>query len=220
MLSRLHASALIGAAALLWGAILLVRGVPLSWDHFWPFGTVVGLVVLLGAAFDRWSWRWGCLHGWFVKRPDLSGTWRVRLESGWIDPDTETQIAPIDGFMPVKQSFTSLQMRLMTSESASWLIADRIKPSGHGNGYQIVGVFVNQPELPLRGEKSEIHYGSFVLESHGADGARPAVVEGTYWTDRGTRGVIRLSECVAEIHTRFEDAQAALGGTETPETTR
>ena len=79
-LERLHITAFLGLAALVWW---LVLGAPwVSPEYLQPFGTVVGVLVAFGAVFEFLLWRWSWLHGWFVKRPDLRGTWRVELQYG------------------------------------------------------------------------------------------------------------------------------------------
>ena len=90
-LERLHITAFLGLGALVWW---LVLGAPrVSWEYLQPFGTVVGFLVAFGAAFEFLLWRWSWLHGWFVKRPDLRGTWRVELQSDWIKPSNESRRA-------------------------------------------------------------------------------------------------------------------------------
>ena len=58
-----------------------------------PFGTVVGLLVMLGLAFERVLWHQPYLH-WFFHRPDLRGTWRVEFQSDWVNPGTSASTEP------------------------------------------------------------------------------------------------------------------------------
>ena len=132
--SRLHISVFLGFAVAVWGLVLLVQGTPVDKDYLAPFGTVVGFLVVLGLVFEHLLWRQRWLHGWFVKRPDLRGTWRVELQSNWIDPKTEKQVPMIVCYMGVEQTLSTLQMHLMTPESECRFIADRIQPSPSGNG--------------------------------------------------------------------------------------
>ena len=89
MISRLHISMFIGLALFAWVGLLWVRGVQLSWEYLWPYGLVVSILVLIATIFERRGWAWRFLHGWFVKRPDIRGSWRVELDSEWVDPRTE-----------------------------------------------------------------------------------------------------------------------------------
>lgn len=164
--SRLHISVFLGLAVALWALALWAYRTPFAIEHLAPFGSVVGALAALGISFDRSLWHLRPLHGWFVKRPDLRGTWKVELRSDWTDPATGKPVAPIAGFMGVTQTLSSLQMHLMTPESEAWLIAEHIQPSPNGTGYRIAAAYTNKPNLPLRGTRSEIHHGAFVLDTH------------------------------------------------------
>jgi hypothetical protein len=213
--SRLHISVFIALAALVWWIVLLIQGTPVGWDHLRPFSIVVGLLVLIGIAFEHVLWRLPLLHGWFVKRPNLRGTWRVELQSDWINPATGEGV-PLDiCYMGVEQTLSTLQMHLMTKESESWFIADRIHPSPSGNGYQVVGVYTNKPQMHLRGDRSEMHQGAIVLETHGPDG-HPETLTGEYWNDRKTTGSICFTSRISKVVTRFDDAARLFTAGKTP----
>ena len=202
-LERLHISVFLGLAALVWW---LVLGAPrVRWEYLQPFGTVVGFLVALATAFEFLLWPLSWLHGWFVKRPDLRGTWRVELESDAIDPTTKVGVPTIICYMGVAQTLSTLQMHLMTPESESWLIAERISPSPSGVGYQVAGVYTNKPQTHLRGERSEMHFGGLLLDTHGPAN-RPNTLTGEYWTDRKTKGRMTFTERRPEVFTRFKDA--------------
>ncbi len=206
-LERLHITAFLGLAALVWW---LVLGAPrVNREYLQPFGTVVGVLVAFGAAFEFLLWRWSWLHGWFVKRPDLRGTWRVELQSDWIDPDTKLCVQPIVCYMGVSQTLSTLQMHLMTPESESWFIAERIIPSPSGVGYQVAGVYTNRPQIHLRGARSEMHLGGLLLDTHGPAN-RPDTLTGEYWTDRKTKGRMTFSARLPAVFTRFVDAERAF----------
>ena len=193
----------LGLAALVWW---LVLGAPrVRWEYLQPFGTVVGFLVALATAFEFLLWPLSWLHGWFVKRPDLRGTWRVELESDAIDPTTKVGVPTIICYMGVAQTLSTLQMHLMTPESESWLIAERISPSPSGVGYQVAGVYTNKPQTHLRGERSEMHFGGLLLDTHGPAN-RPNTLTGEYWTDRKTKGRMTFTERRHEVFTRFKDA--------------
>lgn len=210
---RLHISVFLGLAVVAWGIVLYLQGVRLSadelWQHLAPFSTVVGVMVGAGALLEKVAWRWPWLHGWFVKRPDLRGTWRCELKSDWVNPETGEGVPPIACFMGVTQTLSTLQMHLMTPESESWFIADQIRPSPNGAGYQVIGVYSNKPDVHLRSVRSERHEGALALDAHGAAN-RPASLTGEYWTDRKTTGSMVLDDRVDELFTRYDDAKAAF----------
>ena len=205
-LERLHITLFVGISAVLWRIVLFVQGTDVDWVYIQPFGIVVSGIVALGVFFEYVLWRQFWLHGWLVKRPDLRGTWQVDLQSSYIDPSTNEQVPMIRCYMGVKQTLSTLQMHLMTPESESWLIADRIRPSPTGDGYQIIGVYTNEPNVHLRSNRiSEMHQGAVLIETHGA-AYRPTTLTAKYWTDRKTVGTMEFSARADDLVTRFDDA--------------
>src|SRR3989344_6275919 len=91
-LERLHITMFVGIAALIWIIVLLCQGTEVSWDHARPFSIVVSSLVGLGLLFEFVLWRQPWLHGWFVKRPDLRGTWRVEIQSSYVSPETNERV--------------------------------------------------------------------------------------------------------------------------------
>ena len=207
MLSRLHIGTILGLTVLAWAVILWAGGIPLTREYLWPYGSVLSVLVIAAAIFERWGWAWRIFQGWFVKRPDIRGSWRVELESDWVNPDTRQRIDPIICYMTVRQSLTTLSMRLMTAESSSWLIAHKIVEENDGV-FLVTGVYTNTPKLELRGDRSEIHYGALLLRVLGEP---PTSLEGHYWTDRNSRGKMRISNKKAEIFSTYDEAQDRHG---------
>lgn len=208
MLSRLHLSTLLLIAAAIWGIMLVIEGVAVSGTWFHPFSTVVGVLVLLLAVFDIWAWRWRLLHGWFVPRPDLRGTWRFELQSDWVDPKTGTVVGPIVAYLVVRQTFSSLSLRMLTAESTSELVAAQINKASDGS-YSLAAVYRNEPKLAVRA-RSPIHYGALMLEVQG-DPAKDLV--GYYWTDRNSRGEVRSLARHSRVSGSFAEAQDLLPST-------
>ena len=211
-LERLHITAFVVISALIWLTVLLCQGTPVSWAHARHFSIVVSSLVGLGLFFEVVLWRQPWLHGWFVKRPDLRGTWLVKVQSSYVRPESSERVPPIVCYMGVKQTLSTLQMHLMTPESESWFIADHVRPSPNGNGFQVIGVYTNEPNVHIRDERiSEMHQGAIILETHGR-GLRPTTLTAKYWTDRKTTGTMEFSARIDEVYTRFVDAQRALSG--------
>lgn len=205
MLSRLHLSAILLVAAALWGGMLVFEGVAVNGTWFRPFSTVVGVLLLLLVAFDIWAWRWRLLRGWFVPRPDLRGTWRVELQSDWKNPATDTGVSAIRAYFVIRQTFSSLSVRMLTAESASELVAAEISKASDGT-YRLAAVYRNEPKLSVR-DRSPIHYGAFVLDVQG-DPAKD--LAGHYWTDRNSRGELRTLARHDSIAGSFKEAQELL----------
>lgn len=205
MLSRLHLSAILLVAAVVWGAMLVFEGVAVNGTWFRPFSIVVGVLLLLLGAFDLWAWRWRVLHGWFVPRPDLRGTWRVELQSDWKNPATNTVVGPIVAYLVVRQTFSTVSVRMLTAESASELVGAEINKASDGT-YRLAAVYRNEPKLSVR-DRSPIHYGAFVLDVQG-DPVND--LAGYYWTDRNSRGELRTLARKASTAASFKEAQQLL----------
>ena len=193
---------------------LWAQGQPvLSWDFLKPFGIVVAAVVGVAGAFNRWAWSWRVFRGWYVNLPDLRGTWRTVLTSDWIDPATGHPIAPIDGFVVIRQTLSHLSVRLMTKESRSRSIAYSITKEDD-DVFRLAVVYRNEPEIELQGNRSEIHHGAFWLEIFGDE---PHELKGHYWTDRKTRGGMHCTDRSRKYCTTYVDAASHLGTEKTTE---
>lgn len=209
MLSRLHLSSFVGLTIVVWLLALSIQGMAvLSADFLKPFGIVVGAISILVTVFNKYLWALPLLRGWYVKRPDLRGTWEVELLSSWINPENGNPIPPIKAYAVVRQSLTSLSFRLMTKESRSVLIAYSIEPQEDDALYKLVGVYRNEPKIEFQGVRSEMHHGSFALEIHGSPVNE---LQGHYWTDRGTKGSMRLFNNYEKCYDTFEQASCEHG---------
>ncbi len=194
-------------AVLLWWGTLLIQDTPVKWDHGKPFTVVVSFLFIIWLVFDRFLWRsWPFIHSCFVKQPDLRGTWRVELESSYLDPETGRPVPVIVCYMGIEQRLSELKMHLMTPESESWSIANHVRPSPNGSGYQVISVYTNKPNIHLRDDRiSEMHNGTLVIDTHGSH-VRPGTLTAEYWTDRKTVGIMNFTSRSDQVFTRFEDA--------------
>ena len=109
--------------------------------------------------------------------------------------------------MVVRQTLSTLSMRLLTRESSSALVGTEVVCSADGL-YCITGVYRNEPWFDFR-YRSEVHYGGLWLQVANDDGTE--IMAGHYWTDRNTAGSIRLSGRVSRKYQSFASAQAAIG---------
>jgi hypothetical protein len=118
MPTRTQVQVVLVIAVIVWAGLLFVEGVTLKPSYLKPFSLTVAVVILILLAFERWLWRIPpvakALH-----RPVLRGTWKGQLKSNWIDPRTGQEIEPIDIFLLVRQTYSTVSLRLMTQESTS-----------------------------------------------------------------------------------------------------
>lgn len=210
-MSRIHITTILLIAVIMWAAALLVGGIILTPGFARPFSLVTGAVVGAITVFDLWLWRLRWLQGWFVKRPVLRGTWRAVLDSSWKEPGTEETLPAFRGAMVIRQTYSSLSMRLLTGESSSQLLGGEIKRHVDGT-YVLVGVYENNPKLKYR-NRSPIHYGAVVLS---VEGTRPSRITGHYWTDRDTGGHIVLTDPTDKLAFSLAEAETLLAPSEPP----
>ncbi len=202
MISRLHLSAIILIAAAIWAAFLIANGVSVSATWATPFSSVVGVLFVILAVFDYWLWKWPIFRGWLVNRPNMSGTWKVTIKSDWLDPTTGNPKPPIEAYLVVRQTFSSINMRLLTEESAGDLLTGEIARSADGS-FKVGAIYRNEPKLSVR-DRSPIHYGAFFLQ---VEGNPPSALTGHYWTDRNTKGAMVASNRRSKIFHSFDAAK-------------
>ena len=207
MLTRIQLALILALAVGIWAVVLFFYGVPLSWDFFAPFSITLFLLTVVLVAFEKKAWHWWIWKSWLVKRPKLSGTWRVKLESSYRNPQTNQPIDPIDCVMVIRQSYARLSLRLLTKESSSVLLADSIRETDDGS-FEVFAVYQNDPQIDLRADRSPIHYGALKLSVHDDP---PSSLTGHYWTDRNTNGKLTLSDR-KDDHVATYEAGAALYG--------
>lgn len=195
MIEQKHFTALIVIGVTVWAAALYFSGVPLYTALLRPFSWVVTVVALAWKGFDRWAWRWKLLHPWFVTRPDLQGTWKGELHSDWTPADAGQAVPPVEAYMVVRQTYSTIDLKLFTAESSSDVLAAQIVEDAAGL-HTVAATYRNEPKMLNRGH-SPMHNGAVLLQVRGDP---PVSLEGAYWTDRGTKGEIELesrNRCLA-----------------------
>lgn len=198
--------AIIYATVLVWTIVLYVNHAAITSAWLQHVSTVITIVLYAVMAFDLWLWKLPLLHGWFVKRPVIDGSWKVEIRSNWKDPATGASISPVEGFMVVRQTFSTLSMRLLTAESSSELVGNEIVFSVDGL-YCVSGVYRNEARLEVRG-KSQIHYGALWLRI--IDEPTKKII-GHYWTDRQSMGEMELSDQQKKTFQAFQSARDYYG---------
>ncbi len=194
---RIYLIALMAAAALAWLTLLWLNGVSVPAATFFkPFSWVESLLLTLVIVFDRWAWRWRVLRPWLVSTPNLNGTWKGELVSTY-----EESRGPIEAYLVIRQTFSSLRIRLMTRESNSYLLAGAATPDQSGL-HIVTGIYRNVPDL-LRRSVSPIHHGAILLQVRKNP---PNLLQGEYWTDRDTKGELRFTARSSRVFDSFEAA--------------
>jgi hypothetical protein len=192
--------AVVAVCAVTWIGLLAYKGtVQPSADLWAPFGTVVSIAGVLVWVFDKWLWSWR-IFGWFVKRPDLRGTWLGEIVSEWVNPETGRTPPPIPAFVSVTQTASALYLRQFTAESESSTVAARLLKEEDDADFLVV-VYRNDPQALVRA-RSPIHFGGMRLRVTGND-----ALAGDYWTDRKTSGTLTIKRVSRSKCRSFADAQ-------------
>lgn len=206
MLSAGRIRSTIAVAALVWAGLLLAQGADVDSTYIRPLAVAMSLTVALLGAYDRWLWKLGPLRT-LQKQPILHGTWKGKLQTTWCNPDTGEVPGPIEVYMVVRQTCSSIAFSMCTAESRSRSVSAALDDSEAGV-WVLSGTYISVPQLLLQ-DRSRVHRGSAVLEVHRGSNT---IIEGSYWTDRDSKGAMRFTEHVDELATHFEQAQSAFAG--------
>ncbi|WP_139307579.1 hypothetical protein [Rhodovulum sp. ES.010] len=122
LLNRVSVSVLLIIAIAVWGGFLWVLGIELTWEHAQPYSLTLAALTSCLWLFDRFIWKTWPVHK-LVRRPNLNGTWRVSLQSSYKMPGSDEPVAEVKGFAVIRQTFSSISIRLMTEQGESFLVA-------------------------------------------------------------------------------------------------
>lgn len=172
----------------------------LVWLRFFSGAVLVSTLLL--TAYDLWLWRIPVVQRLPGVPRSVRGTWRGTVSSMWVNPDTRQGIDPVDAYLVVRQTSTTVTVRLVTKESSSSSSLARVAEI---DGCAVLDyLYLNRPRTAVR-DRSPIHHGSVALEVSGTPAHRLA---GRYWTDRDTKGEMRFEARKSKTVDDFDDAVA------------
>ena len=146
MLSSRQLSPLIVLSIALWvvGALLAGTDLTLASNLLRPIGPVLFIVGIVLTVFDLWLWHCRPLYPWFVDRPDLRGTWRATFVSSYVPQGERESLGRVDAMFVIRQTFSSLHIRMLTAESSSNTVGATVAREPDGS-HLILGVYENRP---------------------------------------------------------------------------
>jgi hypothetical protein len=203
-MTSMQIKVLIGLVVVIWAVVLLVQGHPVPIDYLKAFSYSVTGVSFSLVLWERWLWSWRVFRPWLTNRPDLRGTCRGYLASNWVDPTTKLSRGEIEAYFLVRQTYSKIDVRLLTAESGSVSLSANIVADGEGI-HTVAVVYRNTPRVLLR-ERSPIGHGGMLLYVRGTPIHQ---LDGEYWTDRETKGELILKLRSNELSHDFEAAQKA-----------
>ena len=129
--------------------------------------------------------------------PDLNGTWKVVIHPTAPEPPHDEVMA----YMVIRQTFSTVSLRLFTAESHSETLSARVVRCDDGT-CNVAAVYRNTPSLRVR-ERSPLHHGALLLN---VQGDPPESLAGQYWTDRLSQGELVLSARSSALAHSFDQA--------------
>lgn len=199
-MSRFAITVVAALASGSWALILAHNGWVIPTTFFSPLSLVVTLLAGLLYAFDAWLWRWPLVCS-LVGRPDLRGTWKGVIRSNAKTSNHNVNAEPIEVFVTIRQTFSTLHLRLLSPESQSFSLTSNLFEEAPEQ-FAVTWVFRNEPRLLVQ-DRSRAHLGGGLLR---LTGEANSSMSGHYWTDRNTSGEIDLAFVARE---RANDYAAA-----------
>jgi|GEM_PF-6850584 len=146
--------------------------------------TTVTVVGALYAIFVNFAWHLGMFRGWFVRVPDLRGTWCGTLTP--LDPEGQP-LGTIACKLVIRQGLFAINCVLATDKAESRSLSGNAYLDADTGEARLVYFYRGWPRLADR-KSNPSHDGTALLALR-SDGT----LAGTYFTDRCTRGGITLS---------------------------
>ena len=197
MLTKLQLKTLIGLVLVVFATVLLIQGRTVrASDFYHAFSYVVTVVTVAVVVWERYLWHLWPFQPHLHTRPDLRGTWKGELVSDYREPRTGEQKPPFEVYLVIRQTYSTIDVRLFSHESSSVSLSADLCTDSVGL-YTLASIYRNVPTV-LRREKSPISHGGFLLNVRGTPTHQ---LDGEYWTDRNTKGeAIFTSRCKDEAH--------------------
>lgn len=202
MPSRGWIQAIIALVAALMIGLSAITGDSIDEQGLRWLSIVGGAVTLLLLAFEQLLWRlpgirWTCeLCG----HPVIHGTWRGTLA---FERDAEGNPGQTEIFMAIRQTFSTVSIRCYfpATDAESWSLAASLKRNDHRHDLR----YIYQQQAPVPARKiNRPTQGACDLAVAG----RPVrSLSGSYYSDRGGSGTIRLSTHSRKLAGSLEEAQ-------------
>jgi len=180
---------LLGGATLVCVAVVIfgihVQGVELgfNFDTYGLAGTAAGINWFIWGLFRTYLWRWKCFRGWLVRAPNFNGTWSGKL----VWKDKVGNELRKNTKLEIKQTLTRITVDLSTDETESGSEIAGIVSDDHRGTFAIDYTYRAEPSI-LERDRNSVHYGA----AHLKYSARKDELSGSYWTDRSSKGSMKL----------------------------
>jgi hypothetical protein len=207
--SRAEQQAIVAIVAVVWLVLALLTGQTLSPTPLRLYSVAGSAVALLTLAYEHYIWRWSPVRK-ITGVPLLAGTWRGTITSSYAQPGGSAT-APIPAAARITQTASRITITVLTAESSSLSRHARLARLPDQR-WSLSWLYDNTPRVAVR-PRSERHCGSAEATVSRGNGH---ILVGDFFTDRLTRGEIRLDEWSPTAYGSAEAAQRA-GDFRTPQ---
>lgn len=149
---------------------------------FGDISKTVFVLTLISSLFISFGWKWRIFKGWLVVIPDLSGKWIGIMYSNYKNPPLEI---PVE--IEIFQTFFHTMVKLKTGESQSVSLVASFDIDKDKGIKRLIYSYHNIPKATVQ-DRSAIHYGTTILDISEDE----AVLNGCYWTNRATKGDMKI----------------------------
>lgn len=173
-------------------------------DFYKAFSSVITIDTILIFIFVAWGWKLPLFENWLVPFPNINGTWKGKIFSDWINPETNKKMDPILTMLTIKQNFLNISCVMRTHEMVSHSYAEGFMIDSDRQIKRLAYIYTSTPGI-LIAERSKPHDGAIVFEIKN----KKKKLTGSYWTGRKTTGEIHLDffskELLEEIPASWRD---------------
>jgi len=197
---------LLALAVVAWAIVLILQGQSVSPALLSPFSYVLSVLTLGVIFWERWVWAWRVSYFFRLnKHPDLRGTWKGVVVSDWVDKESKRGRGPIEVYLVIRQTYTTIDVRLFSEESSSVSLSGNIF-SDSGDVWALAVTYRSTPRI-LKRDGSPMSHGGTLLSVIGAPVHK---LDGEYWTDQNRKGAATFTNHSKAIFHDFEDAARGL----------
>ncbi|MES2239304.1 MAG: hypothetical protein V4497_03485 [Bacteroidota bacterium] len=154
---------------------------------FWTFYFTTG-----------WKWK---ISNWIFYRPNINGTWSGVIVSDYIDP-TGNKVLPIEFYIVIRQSFIRIHFTTFTKDFVGVSYAETFALN-KDKGLKNVAYLYKKDSTQTNDE----HLREGATELRLIIGKDEKKLEGKYWSNTKTQGIVSVSQISEEHVDCFTNAQ-------------
>lgn len=193
---------IIGLFSLVILATSFLTGQSIDEQGYKWISTSSSIVIIIVLVFDKWAWRWPIISKvtGLLGHPILYGTWKGTIA---FDKDANGKAGSIDCYLSVYQTFSEVQIRGYFGSSQSYSLTAAIERPRAAHT-RLVYAYHGAAPYGKR-DLNRPNEGTAMLDIIGTPVEE---LDGSYFTDRGGTGRIRLTKHSNRISQSLSQAKA------------